>query len=131
MKFLKELKEESHSVSLQNDWPEFMKELSYEDFGTRRFLPIEISETLWLSVQAGASLYSVPRKTLVDLKEYSHMEFAVIKNNNLVNVSEVIEDIGLIDKLEVYYDGAVYAFVPVELIEKLYLLLSQKERNDV
>lgn len=92
----------------------------YEDFGSRIFHHIECGDKIKISVQASASHYSEPRKTLDDLTQYKEMELAFIKDGLFRVADSVIEDEGLVKKIKPYFDGGIYAYVPVELIEEVY-----------
>lgn len=126
MEFLTKLEETKQSEVSRTNW-EQMFNLPYEDYGDRMFNHIKINDKLRLSVQASSAHYCEPRKTLVDIREYKSMEFAVIQNHDLLQVAEVINNEKLAVELKKYYDGGIYANVPVELIEELYQEL-KKER---
>src|SRR5699024_4534603 len=84
----------------------------------RAFLHIE-SGDIRLSVQASCVHYCHPRITSMYLEDYSSMEFAMIKGDSFTSVEEIFPDSDLQEKLEPYFDGTVYGFVSVKLINKL------------
>jgi hypothetical protein len=101
----------------------FINELNvYEqnkDTGFRLLKRIPIAINVELSIQASYAHYCNPRKT-VSLNEYETMELAIFVDNNFVPVEQVTNNEVLIDKFNEYYEGMVYGFVPVELLEELY-----------
>jgi hypothetical protein len=80
---------------------------------------IRINENVELSIQASYAHYCNPRKTTT-LNEYTEMELAVFEDNKFVPVERVMNNEILIDRFKEYYEGMVYGFVPVELLEELY-----------
>lgn len=118
MEFISKLVETDESKQMKKLLPEIFG--SYEDVGFRLFNGIPINENIHLSIQASYGHYCTPRKTL-PLEQYTAMELAIFKNGEFVNVEEVVRDnTELVNKLNEYYVGTVYTYVPVELIEKLY-----------
>ena len=116
MEFFDELIEDSNSEKMRE-----IGVFGYEET-PRTFLHIE-SGDIRLSVQASCVHYCHPRITSMYLEDYSSMEFAMIKGDSFTSVEEIFPDSDLQEKLEPYFDGTVYGFVPVELINKLYLAL--------
>lgn len=93
---------------------------NFEDTGMRIYKPVQLSRGASLSIQASYGHYCDPRKTLPKEK-YSAMEMAIFLNNEWSSVEEVSKDVELIESFQEYFDGmGVYAYLPVELIEKLY-----------
>lgn len=80
-----------------------------------------------LSIQGSDGMYCTPRKTL-PFEEYTHLEMAVVtddgEKNAFVTVGDVIDDPILAGRFHDYYDGEIYTYVPVALIERLYQELS-------
>lgn len=80
-----------------------------------------------LSVQASEYTYCTPRRNLDDLTDYTHMEMAVMYSDNngydydFVDASRHFLDFPRRDELEQFFEGSVYAYVPVDLIEDLFL----------
>jgi hypothetical protein len=77
---------------------------------------------LALSLQASWGHYCKPRKTLETYEAYAAWEFALIRNGYFVTVSEVLPNFSELTEIE-KYEQSVYANVPTELVEKLYLAL--------
>jgi len=92
---------------------------SYEDIGFRLLKEVKISDKVSLSIQASYGHYCSPRKTL-PLEEYSRMELAIFKDGEFTNVSQVISNVKIINELAEHYEGTVYGFIPIELLEELY-----------
>jgi hypothetical protein len=93
------------------------------DYKYRQFVPIRLGVNLWLSIQASYAHYSTPRETLRDLDGYSHWEFALYTQENFVSVTEVLPDFPSLAEVELYFEGAVYPYVPTDLLEEVYLAL--------
>ena len=91
-----------------------------EDFTYRGFKHIKVGD-ISLSIQASYGNYCTPRKTLKNLNEYTSMEFALIgEEGRFLNVNDVLPNFEKLDIINEYFDGSVYSYVPVELIEELY-----------
>ena len=95
---------------------------NYEDMGFRMLKEVKISDEIGLAIQASYVHYCSPRKTL-PLEEYTKMELAIFKDGEFTKVSNVTGNESIINKLDEYYEGTVYGFVPVDLIEELYQAL--------
>ena len=88
--------------------------------GYREFKRINVGPSdIGLSIQASYAHYCEPRKT-VDIKDYVAMELAIMQRSRFLNIFDISDDPVIVTKLRQYFDGAVYGFVPVELIEELY-----------
>ena len=134
MKFFKRLVEDEESVRMKNEESVRMKSVkrqygTYEDIGFRMFKSVKITDKISLSIQASSAHYCSPRKTL-PLDKYSEMELAIIKNDEFVTVDEVTSDENIIKNFSEYYEGMVYAYVPVELLSDLYKNLTGDETED-
>ncbi|MCS0827423.1 hypothetical protein NX029_26265 [Cytobacillus firmus] len=116
MEFIKQLKETDDSRKIKLDMLRFG---SYEDMGFRMFQAVEINEDVRLSIQASYGHYCTPRKTL-DKDRYLNMELAVFYKGDFASVSAVTDNELIKKKFEEYYDGTVYSYVPVGLLEMLY-----------
>lgn len=103
---------------------------TYEDFGLRMLKGLKISDEINLSIQASYGHYCYPRKTL-PLEEYEAMELAIFKNGEFVNVKDVTNNEIIATKINKYYEGTVYGYVPVELLEELHndLTINFMEEN--
>jgi hypothetical protein len=94
----------------------------------RMFEAVKINDELYISIQASYGHYCSPRKTLLDITQYTEMEMAFVGKEGLMAIDKVdplYSRLGLlVDKLDEYFDGSsVYAYVPVELINEIYLAL--------
>ena len=124
---------------------EFLKALVEQDFGYvredtdkiqyRQFQAIQIRENLWLSIQASCAHYSVPRETLSDLSKYKRWELALIRteedasDSEFVRVADILPNFSSLAEIELH-EQTVYAYVPADLVEELYLaLIDLKERG--
>ena len=110
---------------------EFLKALVEQDFGMerihngrtyRQFAGIMIHDNLWLSIQASFAHYSIPRETIDDLQKYTHWEVALFTRDNFVRVTDVLPEFPSLAEIE-HYESQVYAYVPADLVEELYLAL--------
>lgn len=100
----------------------FLSELKIvEEIGMFRFCEwIKINEEYYLSIQCGVGKYCIPRKN-VDLDKYTHFEIAFIYENELsTGHDELLEGFNRKEDLQKYKEGAIYMFVPKDLIEDLY-----------
>lgn len=71
------------------------------------------------SIQASGGHYCTPRKT-VPLEDYEAVEIAFLLSGALVSGSTFIDDELLARKLDEYFDGSVYSYVPVDLVSRVY-----------
>jgi hypothetical protein len=91
-----------------------------EDTTFRMFKGIKINDDLWISIQSSYGHYCSPRKTLKNLEEYTGMEFALMTaERNFVGVKDVLPSFSRLFEIDDYFDGSVYAYVPVDLIDDL------------
>lgn len=110
---------------LKNEWD--IETISCIGCGFTKFdLPqkskgIMFNNGLVLSIQGSYRHYCFPRKTL-PYDQYKKMEFALCTENGFANVNDYLDT----NEFDTYFDGSVYGYVPVELIEKLYQSLKQK-----
>jgi hypothetical protein len=98
----------------------------------RMFEKISLTKTLDLSIQASAAHYCRPRTTMDYLNEYSHMEIALMdENQDFVTITEVCPEFASLTEIESYCDGSIYAYVPVDLVDELfqYYVLKRSERT--
>lgn len=101
----------------------FIKELKPSSVGInhfRTFEALEVGNGIELSIQASKYHYCSPRKTLGFLEDYDTMELAILKDGRFVNVERVLPTFSMIDELNKSYEGTVFGFVPVEVLEALY-----------
>ena len=91
--------------------------LPYNALSFKQFEPLLINPRLSLSIQAGYALYSTPRLTLDDLEGYTAMEIALLEKDNFTRFQEVIPAFDRLKEIEDHWEGSVYSFVPVDLIQ--------------
>ena len=89
------------------------------DMGYRMFDRIQVGDNVELSVQASSSHYCRPRFTL-PIEQYENVELAIFRDNEFVSIRDVSKNEDLIKRLNDYYEGTVYGFVPVETVVYLY-----------
>lgn len=80
-----------------------------------------------LSIQASANHSSTP-KALLPLHSYKTMEVALMKDDEFTSIQAFTNDAELIHELNQYVvksSPGVYVYVPVELVERLYLALKE------
>lgn len=96
----------------------------------RQFKNIPIKNGYLLSIQGSYAHYCTPRTT-VSKEQYTEMEMAIMTESNreFVSVWEVCTDNSINNDLEPYFSGEVYGYVPVELLNRLYLHLTQKGKS--
>lgn len=123
MEFLKALVEQDFGIT-KEEYDKLTPRLRYRQFQAIEIIP----ERLWLSIQASCAHYSEPRETLDDWKQYKRWEFALIRlhegeeESEFVRVSDVLPEFASLLEIECY-EQDVYAYVPSDLIEELYLAL--------
>lgn len=108
---------------------EFFKALTERDFNLdqqmndilqyRQFKPIQISDDLWISIQASSAHSCTPRANLEALNEYTHWEFGLFNKYRFLTVREVLPNFPSLVEIEYYYDRA-YEYVPTDLVEEFY-----------
>jgi len=113
------------------DMEKLIKVMSFNENRTyRQFEAVKINDELYMSIQASYGHYCSPRKTLLDITQYTEMEMAFVGKEGLMSIDKVepyYSKLGLlVRELEEYFDGcSVYAYVPVELINEIYLSLKE------
>lgn len=113
------LKETEHSIKYKENYKGLNLSTSYEDMGFRMFEQVVINDSISLSIQASYGHYCSPRQTL-PIEKYESFELAIFKDNEFTSIEQVTQNDILIKKLNKYYEGTVYANVPVEIVEELY-----------
>lgn len=113
MEFIKALEETNDSTKLKNIMP-FDEDMTYRAF--KHIRKGDVS----LSIQASYGHYCTPRKTLNELVNYSSMEFALIRNGEFIRVQDILPDLPRLNEIEEHWD-TVYGYVPVDLIEEIYI----------
>ncbi len=94
--------------------------------GIRMFERINVGSSIELSVQASYTHYCTPRKT-INIKDYTAMELAIMRKKTFLNIFDISDDPVLVTKLRKHFDGSIYSYVPVEIIEDLYQALKRGE----
>lgn len=118
MEFISEMKETFESVL-----PRLAR--APKAWVLRNFNPIKFGNNVELSVQASFSHYCSPRTT-TDLKDYTSMEIALFKDGEFISLTGLlIPHIDLMKRAEGYYEGTVYGYMPVEMIEEIYQALKE------
>lgn len=88
----------------------------------RLFRQISFRNNISLSVQASYAHYCTPRTT-IDVEDYETMELVIFKDGEFSPAISAVYDPVLLRDLEEYYDGQIFSFVPVSIIERLYQYL--------
>lgn len=98
----------------------------------RLFERFEFPGDIFLSVQGSIDHECTPHDTL-EPKEYSAMEIAFFKNDELCEASEVLTDGTLLAELEPYFfdHRTCYGDVPVKLIDRVHLWMMLHYHEDV
>lgn len=113
---------------LKNEYDTDLIEKAYKNLGLTKYdlpqksEPIVFNKDVILSVQGSFGHYCFPRKTL-PYKKYTDMEFAIISGGKFVPVERVLNINMEENEWQSYFDGSVYGYVPIRLIEKLYKML--------
>lgn len=110
MDFIKELLRDNRFVHIPQNF-------------IRKFEPIEVLDGIYLSIQASQFAYCKPRETLDNLALYTHWEIALMNDENFLNILETFPEFQNRLELEYYRNGPVYANVPTDLVNDLYLAL--------
>jgi len=119
LKFINDLVESKGSIKSRN-YPHFTINTAF-----RMFNGFDLKDGIRMSIQASYGHYCSPRETLYDLNEYSSMEFALIDNKGeFLTVTDVLPTFKRLDEIEEYFN-TVYGYVPVDLINDLYIELTK------
>ncbi|MED3792446.1 hypothetical protein P4571_08315 [Niallia alba] len=117
--FINDLMESKASIKSRK-YPHFNANMAF-----RMFEGFELKEGIRLSIQASYGHYCSPRETFYDLNEYSSMEFALIDSSGkFITVMDVLPTFNRLEEIEQYED-TVYGYVPVDLINELYIELTK------
>lgn len=125
MEFLSKMEETTETKKLK----EVIKELNSDiGEGFRMFERVRPSSksNIELSIQASYQHYCTPKKT-VDIEDYTTMELAIMRKKTFLNIFDLCDDPVLVTKLRRCYEGSIYGFVPVEIIEEVYQGIKQGE----
>lgn len=128
MEFLSQLEETDESIQVRTMLPTLFG--NYEDNGFRVYKKLHFNNDVSISIQASYGHYCSPRKTL-DITQYNQLELAIFKDGQFVSVDQVLDNSLLVSQLEECYEGTVYGYVPVEVIENLYQELSNPEASSI
>ncbi|MGG2024239.1 hypothetical protein AB1282_00375 [Gottfriedia sp. S16(2024)] len=115
MEFLKELEvtEDTKAIGMVLPFD--------EDTTFRMFKGIKINDNLWLSIQASYGHYCTPRKTLKNIEDYTNMEFALMNGEReFVSLTDILPTFSKLDEINECFEGSVYCYVPVDLIDELF-----------
>ncbi len=123
MDFISQLREKFAGMQVRTP---FMS----EDERFRMFEGIKFKQDIVLSIQASAGHYCSPRKTTY-LQDYEAMEMAIFKGGEFVSLTQLlVPHIEVMKELDEYFEGSVYPYVPVELIERVYHALLETFGRD-
>lgn len=89
----------------------------------RRFEPIQLSNQVWISIQAGPHHESTPQEDILEWEKYSHWELAFYDELGFVRVKDFTPEFSSCAELEYYFESSEYKKVPKDLVEELYLAL--------
>lgn len=122
MKFIDHLKETEESINV--------RELLKKDLGrppmVRMYEHILFKGGIHLSVQASGCSHCRPQET-VDLEKYVAMEVAVGRYGKCVEVKDVLPNFKRLKDVEnVYFGEIFYSYMPVDLIEDMFLALKEE-----
>lgn len=98
--------------------------------GIRHCEWLKINKELCLSIQASAMHYCTPRAN-VELEEYTHFELAIIVNQGLTHNLCILEKFERYNELLEYWEDGVFAYVPKDIIEDLYIWCKKVYTGDV
>lgn len=87
---------------------------------------IFFNDEVAVSIQASDGHYCWPRET-VQVYAYECMEVAFFKCGEMVSVEEVVTNKSVIESFKYYFDLGVYAYVPIQFIQKMYADLLMKK----
>lgn len=110
---------------------DFRKKL-VEQLRTKGYDYLRMNESIFfndevsVSIQASHAHYCCPRDT-VQVYAYENMEVAFYKGSEMVPIEEVITNTSVIRSFDEFFTGVVYAFVPVQIIQKMYADLLVKK----
>ena len=116
----------------------FMKELKnggvlvdkkiFKDMQIRVFNHINFDKNIIMSVQASFQHYCTPKRT-INIEEYTTMELGFIRQDKYVKFENITTNYALANKQQNYELGEIYANVPCELIENVYMQLLREYRQ--
>lgn len=124
MNFFEELVETDISAVMKG----FTGLFSEDGTDLRDLKPIVINDNISFSIKASYGSYCTPRKT-VPFAKYTEMEISFLKDGVPVCVSEIISDVEVVQAFKRYQSESVYGYVPVGLIEHLYLDLKRSHQK--
>lgn len=118
---------------------EFLEQLigRNQDFVKSRFPTInnriKASSDVYISIQGSKYHYSRPRENMSSLKDFTAFELCFFdgEGNTIYDLTRYFEgDMSLLKELEKHKDINVYGFVDVELIERVYQFLKNKDEEN-
>lgn len=103
---------------------DFVKELKLIDFSEefKGYEWIQVNEVNSLSIQASKFHYSIPKEN-IDADKYTHFELAIVYKDKITKDTEILNNFNRKSELLEYKKGPIYAYVPKDLINDLYLYL--------
>jgi len=126
--FIEKMEVTEETLTIQNDIKAVMGR-AYEEFD-RRILPIFYKQIpigqYYLSIQCNFGLKCTPTETLEDLSKYSTMEVALVDSSGkFIRIKDALPNFN--EEIEECFNGRIYGYVPVEMIEELYQALLLKD----
>ena len=100
----------------------------FKEMQIRVFNHINFDKNVIMSVQASFQHYCTPKRT-TDLTEYEKMELGFIRQDKYVKFENISTNYSLANQLRKYELGEIYANVPCELIENVYMQLVKEFRQ--
>ena len=100
----------------------------FKDLQIRIFNHINFDKNVIMSVQASCQHHCTPKQT-IDATKYQKMELGFIRQDKYVKFENITLNQGLARELKKYEIGDIYANVPCELIENVYMQLVMEYRQ--
>ena len=105
------------------DTIQFNDLLQYENCNSR-FKPLHLKDNLKLSIQAGRTLYSNPRKDGLNINDYTEFEVALVQDSKLIDpilFHSKVRD--FINNENISRDGLILPYMEKRNVQKLYEIL--------
>ena len=98
----------------------------------RQMHPIPISSNVCMSIQASFGHYCTPKSyKLLPLKTYKTMEIAFIASSGqFVDFSVIYPTYPRLSELQLHYGDGIYSYVPVDLIQDVYVFIKKHYKSD-
>tara|TARA_R100000664_G_C2724621_1_gene116949 strand:- start:391 stop:1047 length:657 start_codon:yes stop_codon:yes gene_type:complete len=105
------------------DTIQFNDLLQYENCNSR-FKPLHLKDNLKLSIQAGRSLYSNPRKDGLNINDYTEFEVALVQDSKLIDPKLFHSKVrDFINNENISRDGLILPYMEKRNVQKLYEIL--------